>query len=135
MLSVASERPQAQADSGMWTHDWVVTFDPAGNHAASGSPASLLRLQDASSLLKAEDDQLVVLFAGTLVNARELDRAARAADAAELVLAAFRRDGFEAFGRLRGLFAVLILERGPRRLWAVRLSAGPASRPRRDPRP
>jgi asparagine synthase (glutamine-hydrolysing) len=65
-----------------------------------------------------------VLFAGSLVNARELDASARASDAANVVRGAFRRQGIDAIGRLRGPFAVLILERGPRRLWAARDQVG-----------
>ena len=117
MPSTATE-PVAGTRLRVWNHEWVVEF------GESGSPLRVHDGPDGSSLIRAEDDRIVVLFAGLLINARELHTEGYSGNAAEIVRQAFRGDAVALARRLRGPFAVFILERATGRLWVARDQAG-----------
>ena len=117
MPSIAAE-PVAGARRRVWNHDWVVEF---------GTSASPLRVHDGpdgSALIRADDDRVVVLFAGLLTNARELHPEGYSGNAADIVRQAYRGDAVALVRQLRGPFAVFILERATGRLWVARDQAG-----------
>lgn len=98
-------------------HEWLVEFDPsaAGLRVTAGA--------DGGSLTRAEDERLIVLFAGIVTNAREIDPVF-ARPVVELVHREFGRAGFALIPRLRGPFAVIVYERDVRRLWVARDHVG-----------
>jgi asparagine synthase (glutamine-hydrolysing) len=108
-------------------HAWIVAFDPQRSREA-GSSAPLLFHVDTgrvgSSLLRAEDDRLIVLFAGVLLNGAELAGAGNRGSASETVLAVVRREGVGGLGRLRGPFAVFVYEPHAHRLTVARDHVG-----------
>jgi asparagine synthetase B (glutamine-hydrolysing) len=117
VLSLAAERTTT-ARSRQWHHDWVVEVTSAAPRLRVRNTAS------GASLVRADDERIAVLFAGVLVNAREIDAEASQTTAADLVRRAFHRDGIAVVRRLRGPFAVFILERGSDRLWVARDQVG-----------
>lgn len=95
---------------------WLVTVGPSVDAPGARSWVGrdgvfTLAVPAGFELAVAESSRWVVAFSGVLANAVELDPAASGAEAARLALAAVERSGAEAFGRLRGAFAVLAWDR------------------------
>jgi asparagine synthase (glutamine-hydrolysing) len=117
MPSLAAD-PVTDGAVHTWSHDWIVE---------AGSPDARPVVHDAaerSSLMRSEDGRIVVLFAGLLTNARELEAGAHPHSAADIVRRAFAGDVRTVANRLRGPFALFIYERDARRLWVGRDQVG-----------
>nr|MBA2304224.1 hypothetical protein [Acidobacteriota bacterium] len=119
--------------TGVWHADWLVAFGPDVDHlgfAGQGrrwrsrmTTLAVARLEG-SDIRIAEDQRYVVLFSGLLTNASELDPAATQDDAAALVLGLIASHGADAFGSLRGPFAVLAWDRAEEKLLVGRDQIG-----------
>jgi len=101
---------------GVWHDRWLITAN-TGDHEGtakrwrSGDATFALSGLDGSDLRIAENDSLVVVFAGQLTNIDELDPHAAQQDAARVALDALEKNGRAAFGLFRGPFAVVAWNR------------------------
>ena len=117
MLNLAAD-PVSRAGGPGSNHDWIVEVGEAGSEPrvhASGSDSSLLR---------ATDDRILVLFAGLLTNARELEAGGDLQSAADVARRAFEGDARALARRLRGPFVLFLYESRARRLWVARDQVG-----------
>ena len=110
---------------------WLAGWSPVGAHRAApdarpeGAAQRLLLTAPGGNptVRQAADGPRTLVFDGLLYNQAELRE--RLGDQAppgdpELVLAAYRRWGCEAFATLRGLFALVLWDDARRTLWCVR---------------
>ena len=119
MTTALSEREETTAPA-TWHAEWLVAFGDNADDLVTARSRRRWQMAgtlmvvagaDGSDLRLAEDDRFVVLFAGVLTNAQELESGATQADAARIVLGLLRARGKDAIGRLRGPFAVIAFDR------------------------
>ena len=119
MTTTVSEREPVTAPAS-WHAEWLVALgDKADDLVTARSrrrwqmPGTLMVVAgtEGSDLRLAEDDRFVVLVAGVLTNAAELERGATQGDAARIVLGLLRSRGTDAFGLMRGPVAVVAFDR------------------------
>ncbi len=131
MMAVASE-PAEVGEVTQWHAGWVAKLSVGeiplhaadGPQWADGASRFSLTALEGSDVRVAQNARRVVAFTGVLSNARELDASAGAADAARVVLATLEARGDQAFGELRGSFAVLVWDRERRQLQVARDQVG-----------
>jgi asparagine synthase (glutamine-hydrolysing) len=116
MLSLATDRADVHGRVP-WHHEWILELTASAQLRVRGETQG-------ASLIRAEDDRAVVLFAGILTNTREVDPQRKRGTAADALLHVFHRDGIGVVNRLRGPFALFVYERGSRRFWAARDHVG-----------
>ncbi len=128
-MTATAREEVAEVASTAWHDRWVVRVGdrPADDRAsrtwrATGSPVTLSATAvEGSDLEVAEDRDRVVLFAGVLTNARELDTDARAGRRQAAIVAreiAARGEG--ALEILRGPFALIVWNKGTGEVTAAR---------------
>jgi len=120
MTTTLSEPRLRQGGQAVWHDGWLVAFGPDVDHLASPEPSCRWRSShsafavarlEGSDLRLADDEQFVVVFAGLLTNAAELQPGATQDDAARIALRLVKSRGAEGFSALRGPFAVIAWDR------------------------
>lgn len=130
MLTTPLETERPSEPVARWHAEWVARLGPADQADSasrrwrSESADFSVSRTDGSDVRIAEGRRHVVIFAGALLNAAEIDPAAGDRDAARLTLGLFESIGWKALERLRGPFVVLVWDRAEGTLQVARDQVG-----------